>query len=904
MTRYGGITTCATAPYPPHLWLLMASLSYNDINLGQLALARGHISLAALIQATHQASVQKQSLSTYLESHRLIDPDTLHTLMLDVQCEDVDVQAELAEGNTLMLEQVHQTSSSLLRSHVENDAPLLEATLAVLPEMSQPVSAQVSHTRYELLRILGKGGMGHVWLAHDHILNREVALKVLRPDDQEFLKLFEQQLRLEAQITGLLEHPSIIPVYDLGQLPEKGMYYTMRVVREESLEKRLSQMREAQEDQELSLTQLIGIVKTTLLALQYAHDHGIIHRDLKPENILIGKYGEVFVIDWGVAKVTQRSKNSSLQRFSPTKTKRGTLIGTPHYMAPEQALGENERVDERTDIYAMGVILYEILTLKKVFDAGHVLALLLKIAEEQPVSPSIRAPHRRIPDELEEICLRALQKNPEDRYQSAQDMAHELDLFLEGVKEQERHAQLAQDFLTQATHHRSAYQEAQRELRTASSELQSLQKELPSWASIKEKEPIWKREQDVEELSLVMERHFGEALRCYGQVLGYVPNHGEARRGMAELYWQRFLRAEQSGDEANAIYFEGLVRQYNDGQYNTLLAGLATLSATSNITHTTYTLYRYEKGLHRLRAIYQDSSSAPLVNQRLPHGSYLLTVEAPGHIPLRVPLLLKRLGIYSLTLQLLEQHKLPSDLVVITEGDFLSGDVQNQRREDCTTHLNRYAIMRHPVTCQQYVDFLNGLAQEGALEEAYQRTPRVRDDASSYFEYDEARGFYIPETDQDGTSWDPDWPIVLITYHDAEAYAKWRSKQDGIPYHIPTAAQLEKAARGVDGRIFVWGNDFDPSFCRMRESEQGRPFPTSIHTYPIDCSPYGVMQLNGNVAEWSSTWASEEEQTKVMRGGSYSSSSQGCRLDWPLSSPSNFRYSSYGFRLAVNLPEH
>lgn len=887
-------------------------LKEHDILLGQLALARGLISFPELIRCIHAAAQRGDTLVDYLGHTDLLSTEALTALSDSLDTPSLHLQEELETGHTLVLGHVH--GSSVHEELSEAELLPLQATLgahalpssiqtptSLAPSFPLPMMTAQASSRYTIDRLLGKGGMGKVWLAHDHMLNREVALKALRLANPEHKTLFEQQLRLEAQITGMLEHPSIIPVYDLGTLDEHGLYYTMRVVREESLESRLKRMRDG-EDETPTLSHLIGIVRTALLALQYAHDHGIIHRDLKPENILVGAYGEVFVIDWGVAKVTARNHNSSLQRFSPTQTRAGALIGTPHYMAPEQALGENERVDERTDIYAMGVILYEILTLDKVFDAGHVLALLLKITEEQPMPPSQRTAHRHIPSELEEICLKALQKKQDARYQSAQEMAHDLNMFLEGIKERERHQQLAQELLEQAARHRKAYQHEQRAYIEASTQLIDAQGSIPSWASIEEKEPFWHQEQEVEQMRLTMERHFGEALRYYGQALGYVPGHSIARRGMAELYWQRFLRAEQSGEEANAIYFEGLVRQYNDGQYNTLLAGLATLSVRSQRPDAIYKIYQYEKGLHRLRAMHQLTSPQPIVNHRLPHGSYLVTIEAPGAIALRVPLLLTRLGICSVDVELLDVNALSADMVVVTEGDFLSGNIQNQSREQCTRNAHRFAIMRYPVTCRQYVEFLNGLASQGHLDEAHKRCPRVKDDADSYFHHDTERGFFIPEEDGEGTAWDPEWPIVLVTYDDAEAYATWRTQEDECVYHIPTAEQFEKAARGVDGRIFVWGNDFDPSFCRMRESERGRPFPTPIHTYPLDCSPYGVMHLNGNVMEWSSTWDSEQAKTKIMRGGSYSSSSQGCRLDWPISSPCNFRYSSYGFRLAQALP--
>ena len=892
-------------------------LSERDILLGQLVLARGLISFPTLLQSVHASTRRGVALGEELGARGALDEETLRGLQRDLDRPSPDLEHEIAQGHTLVLR--HATTSLKGRSTEEiseSDLLPLQITLGApfAPSQSladrpdeltepgaQPRSAEEpsERARYRIDGLLGQGGMGHVWLAHDELLNREVALKTVRLNHEEDRASFEQQLRLEAQITGMLEHPSIVPVYDLGRIASHGLYYTMRVVREESLEQRLERMRQGEEVG--TLNQLLGILRTALLALQYAHDHGIVHRDLKPENILIGAYGEVFIIDWGVAKVTERA--ASLQRFAPTKTKAGALVGTPHYMAPEQALGENERVDERTDVYAMGAILYETLTLKKMFEAGHVLALLLKVTEEPPVPPSQRASPHRVPQELEEICLKAIEKRQEARYASAQQMAREIELFLEGVKERERHQELAQRLLKQATEERRAYQRVHQQRRSACELLEAQLAALPTWASASQKEPAWLLEQRVEQLELELERHFGEALRYYGQALGYVPNHGLARRGMAELYWQRFLRAEQRGDVANAIYFEGLVRQYNDGQYNTLLAGLATLSMRCDRGDAVYKLYRYEKGLHRLRAMHQLTGQGDLINHRVPHGSYLLTIEAPGALPLRVPLLLRRLSHQELNLELLDDEALPRDLVVVTQGEFLSGALGDEQSGQDVRRLPRFAITRYPVTCGEYVAFLNDLAQAEGVERARDHAPRVSDEAESYFPFDPARGgFFIPEDDGEGTSWEASWPIVLVTYADAEAYAMWRSGRDGLSYQVPSALQLEKAARGVDGRVYVWGNEFDPSFCRMRESEQGRPLPASIHSYPLDCSPYGVMHLNGNVIEWSSSIDDEEAGTHVMRGASYSSAPQGCRLDTHLSSPGGFRYGSYGFRLAVDLP--
>lgn len=888
----------------------MTKIKEDDILLGQLAMARGMVGFADLLACVHSIGREKRALHDLLIARGHLSNEQVTALQRDVLSCDECVRAEIASGQTLVLDHIKQTTNhDLPKSY----APVaIEATLFTPPETPSPSTHQREpsrssmlpdvDSRYELKSLLGKGGMGEVWLARDQLLMRDVAIKTLHINETERREQLTAHLTLEAQVTGVLEHPSIIPVYDIGELRDRGLYYTMRVVREENLEGVITRIRNGDIHAD-SLSHLVGIVRTALLALHYAHDHGVIHRDLKPENILVGAYGEVFIIDWGVAKVSDSMGTRSLESLSiSTQTRPGALVGTPHYMSPEQALGENDRVDARTDVYAMGVILYEILTLEHLFDASHVLGLLFKITEEEPVPPSERAPERHIPAALEAICLKALAKDPDHRYQDAQQMARDIEQFLEGVKEFERHQELALSMVERARTIEKSYHTNLERWFALRDDLLLKQAEIPGWASLEEKEPMWRVEQDVDRARQEVERCFGEAVRAYGQALGYDPRMAKARRGLAELYWQRFVRSEQSGDEANAIYFEGLVRQYNDGHYDTLLEGLATIHIYTNTDQALCRIYRYEKGLHRLQTILHDSCSLPTSDYQLPHGSYLLTIEAEGKRSVRVPLLLERLEEQTLRIELIDEDALPQDMVVITGGDFLSGSIQEYDRAKNRAHQPTFAIKRAPVTCAEYVDFLNGLVDEQKLDEALNRGPKIREGAESYFKYDVTeQRFYIPAEDKEGDAWDPNWPIVLVTYEDAEAYAAWLSRTSGLPFAIPTAPQMEKAARGVDGRVYAWGNDFDPSFCRMRESEKGRPLPAPVGSYHFDRSPYGVTDLTGNVTEWTSTWHSAKQEAKIIRGGCYSSSALGCRFDWPLSSPTSFRYSSYGFRVALAL---
>ena len=187
----------------------------------------------------------------------------------------------------------------------------------------------VSGTRYELLSILGRGGMGVVYLARDTVLQREVALKIVeRPQDEAN----------EARILARLEHPGIVPVHDFGQLPDGRQFYAMKRVRGDRLDRWMTPGR--------GLAERLGVFLRVCDALAFAHAHGVVHRDLKPENVMVGEFGEVLVLDWGIAQSMQNAKGEM------------QIAGTPDYMAPEQARGG--AVDRRADVFALGVMLESI----------------------------------------------------------------------------------------------------------------------------------------------------------------------------------------------------------------------------------------------------------------------------------------------------------------------------------------------------------------------------------------------------------------------------------------------------------------------------------------------------------------------------------------------------------------
>ena len=198
--------------------------------------------------------------------------------------------------------------------------------------------------RYELHDELGRGGMGIVYRAVDRELGREVAIKVLNAATAGIA----ERLRQEARILGRLEHPGILPIHDIGTLADGRLFYVMKLVRGERLDRYAAR--------DLSLPERLRIVDRLCDALAFAHTRGVIHRDVKPENVMIGAFGEVLVLDWGVAKVRDEQPAAASGASASSGTQHGTVLGTPGYMAPEQAAGHTD-VDERADVYAIGAIL-------------------------------------------------------------------------------------------------------------------------------------------------------------------------------------------------------------------------------------------------------------------------------------------------------------------------------------------------------------------------------------------------------------------------------------------------------------------------------------------------------------------------------------------------------------------
>jgi len=294
-------------------------------------------------------------------------------------------------------------------------------------------------SRYAMDRLHAEGGIGQVWRARDRQLHREVALKTLRPELLRHGRVRSRFLQ-EAQITGQLEHPGIVPVYELVAAPRSGApFYSMRFVHGRTLAQASQdyhQARRAGEADPLGLVSLLSAFVAVCNTVAYAHSRGVIHRDLKGENVLLGDFGEVLVLDWGVAKVLGDPREHGRTHLDTrcwsadaTQTLQGDIVGTPAYMAPEQAEGRLDLIDHRADIYGLGAILYEILTGQPPFIGSSTVEVLEKLVRDAPTPPRELWPD--VPRTLEAACLRALSKAPAERHASATALGLEIQTWQE-----------------------------------------------------------------------------------------------------------------------------------------------------------------------------------------------------------------------------------------------------------------------------------------------------------------------------------------------------------------------------------------------------------------------------------------------------------------------------------------
>ncbi len=302
----------------------------------------------------------------------------------------------------------------------------LEDTDVPLPDHVQNKSL-----RYTGFKTVAKGGKCVIQSCKDFYLGRTVAMKSLR---KEFVNdpLETKRFLREARVSAMLQHPNTIPIYELNRNNHGQYYFTMKLVHGMTLREVIDQSRESEFYfiEGYGLDRMVSILIQIGHALDYAHSHRVIHRDVKPANILMGPFGEVMLLDWGLAKVwnakeEDEESSAGIEGGTIHMTGQGQLQGTAPYMSPEQ-IERCPDIDGRSDLYSLGAVLYESLTLETMVEGNSMQEICDNARNVTPVPPSERAPDRTIPEDLEELCMKAVAKDPDDRFATVHKFVTEL----------------------------------------------------------------------------------------------------------------------------------------------------------------------------------------------------------------------------------------------------------------------------------------------------------------------------------------------------------------------------------------------------------------------------------------------------------------------------------------------
>ncbi len=807
------------------------------------------------------------------------------------------------------------------------------------PSRLHPIDA-----RYVREQEIGRGSIGIIYRAQDRLLSRTVAIKLMRPELRGQERQHTRFIR-EAQLCGRLGHPNIVPIYDVG-LIDAGPALVMALLAGRSLRTiiRTTQVR---------MGRMLSWFTQVCNGLAFAHDQGIIHRDIKPAHIFVGDFGQVVLTDWGLAKsmrAGQPAEDLPPGFDAGEVTRMGDVVGTPAYMAPEQAEGRVRAVDHRADIYALGAILYEILTGTRPYEASRSDEVLREVRRGKPEPPRQRAPHRDIPAALEAVTLKAMARDPAQRFQSALDLAANIEAQFESravAREGRRPSnspetvplmrrptdrppssppgpvapeptapgevrpkpapgrepaalasvslvpdQTASDpetALAEGRAEANAWLRHWQEAQSLAAEARRLFANLPPEPHRRLLSDLWRIESHSRDALDRAAHHFVQAIES----LGKAGAGAEARVALARLHRDAWRAAEAHGDPVSAQYHRVRAEALDDGALAGELARRSALSVHSEPTGAVVDLSSVDDRATvwtpgaRLRL-----GTTPLSSRTVSaHRAWLRLTAADG-LAARMPLRLEPGESRIVEVHLPPSHRVPAGFLFVAGGRFLMGadDRAPGAGAPREADVPSFCMARAPVTWEDYFEFIEDLLAVGGRAEPH---------------FPRRNGRPVVRVEHHRLAWlddvfaPPGSPVRFVSQDDALAYATWLGRRLGTRLRLPSEVEWEYAAGAADGRAYPWGDRFAPGLADNRWRRARGPAP--LAGFPEDESPFGVRNVAGGVSEWTGTIADEPGRV-IVRGGSWRSRPDQCRICARATMPATSTHEGIGIRLAADAP--
>ena len=757
--------------------------------------------------------------------------------------------------------------------------------------------------RYRDLCLIGHGGMGEVRRVYDERLGRPVAMKLLawRLIADEAARA---RFREEAAMTARLQHPGVVAVHDQGELPSGRLWYAMAEVRGQTFDEVMATA-PPEGDPGPHRRRLVELVLRAAEAVAYAHEQGVAHLDIKPANLMIGPFGEVLVMDWGLA----------VQVGGATARK---VAGTPAYMAPEQA--SVAELGPAADVYALGGVLYHALCGAPP-RTGSSASILRRLRSGG--APTLFGPGTpEVPSALAELCRRALATSPAERPPRASALAEELRSWLDGARKQAE----AEAMLSVARVERAALDEAHRAAAALRARAQAALAVLPPYSPPSLKEESWALEDEasaLDDATAVREAAWMEQVRG---ALNLLPGMTEAHQLLADHYHARLAVAEARRSPEAATWL-ALLRVHDRGRYRATLADEAPVTV---IVEPEGAEIEVLEVVSRARRLVLEPTGrrwrAPVHDATLPLGSYVLRIRAPGRHAVDHPIVLQRGRPWMFCrpgsdrvepIVLPEAGALgPDDRLVSAGPAWLGGDPEApEALPGAWVWIDAFVMRRHPVTHGEYLEFLNdqvaqGRTDLGRLSPALTTADTGAGSVSPYRADATGRLALL----SGGVSLTH--PVTGVDWHVAQEYCRWYARRTGLPWRLPDELEREKAARGADGRFFAWGDQPEPAWANVTGRELAAPRLAAVGGSPFDQSLYGIEGLTGNSRDWcGNLWqpegplcpggvlvhvpaASDAHGLRAVRGGAWQSATHLARAAARFADPPAVRYTSIGFRLA------